>query len=717
MDLSGTWRAALCDDELRRVATGPDADDSGDGWHDIDVPGHWRSSAPFAESDGPLLYRRQFDLSSSDDDDGARHWLVSDGLFYQGDVWLDGAYLGDTEGYFVPHAFDITEAVRTRGEHVVAIEATCSPPRDRTAKRAITGVFQHWDCIDPDWNPGGLWRPVRLQRTGPVRINRLRVTCREADPSREVASLIVWAELDCPAALNVVVRTTVGDQAEHTLEQPLAAGANEVSWIVVVDQPKLWWPWSLGEQALADVTVAVRVDGAGPDAPPSDQRCVRTGLRTVSLDNWVLSVNGERLFTKGANVGPTRAALAEATPAELTRDVSLAREAGLDLLRVHGHITRDELYDAADAAGMLVWQDFPLQWGYARGIRGQAVRQAGYAVDLLGHHPSIAIWCGHNEPLRMNPEPGKPFGARDILRFAAGQQLPTWNRTILDRSVKRAFEKADETRPVIPHSGIVPHFPQLDGTDSHLYFGWYHGDERDLPGFATTVPRLVRFVSEFGAQAVPESADFMHPEHWPDLDWPTLARTHGLQKWVFDKHVPPEQYSSFDQWRAATQAYQAEVVRHQVEALRRLKYRPTGGFCVFALTDAQPAVSWSLLDHERVAKVGYQALTEACRPVIVVADRLPAAVRPGDAIAIDVHVVNDLRNALVGGAVTARLSWKDGEHAWRWGGDVDADSCTRVGMARFVVPDAPGALELDLDFDYPDGAASNRYTTTIARKR
>ena len=124
------------------------------------------------------------------------------------------------------------------------------------------------------------------------------------------------------------------------------------------------------------------------------------------MRSWIASVNGERLFLKGSNHGPTRMALAEATPAELARDVELAGDAGLDLLRIHAHITRPELYDAADRAGLLLWQDFPLQWGYARGIRKQAVRQAEAAVDLLGHHPSIAVWCGHNEPMadRERPE-------------------------------------------------------------------------------------------------------------------------------------------------------------------------------------------------------------------------------------------------------------------------------------------------------------------------
>ena len=61
-------------------------------------------------------------------------------------------------------------------------------------------------------------------------------------------------------------------------------------------------------------------------------------------------------------------------------------------------------------------------------------------------------------------------------------------------------------------------------------------------------------------------------------------------------------------WRDATQAYQAEVIRSHVEALRRLKYRPTGGFCQFSMADGQPAVTWSVLDHQRRPKAAWAAL-------------------------------------------------------------------------------------------------------------
>ena len=706
MELTGTWRAAAADEGLRRVYPQPGYDDSG--WATVRVPGHWRSDPAFSAHDGPLLYRRHFETAAPTE--GRRRWLVLDGLFYQGDVWLDGSYVGDTEGYFFPHTFEVTDALAERSEHVLAVEVTCAPQRDRTAKRNITGVFQHWDCLDPDWNPGGIWRPVRIEDTGPVRIDTLRVRCPEATDERALLNL--RSELLAAEAQTVVLRTTVGD-IEIEEEHPLAAGLNRISWTVPIDNPRLWWPHSLGDQPMYDVAVAVVLPSQGHLV--SHRRTLRTGLRQVRMKDWIFTVNGERLFLKGANQGPTRMELADATAADFKADVDAAIAAHLDLLRLHAHISRPEIYEAADDAGILLWQDFPLQWGYARSIRRQAARQAAAAVDLLAHHPSVAIWCAHNEPMTLDVEPGGKIANPAALaaKFITQQQLPTWNKTVLDRSVKRALEGGDGSRPVIAHSGVLPH-PGSGGTDSHLYFGWYHGDERDLPRLFALFPRMARFVSEFGAQAVPETDDFMEPARWPDLDWGRLARTHALQKDVFDKHVPPAAFATFAEWKAATQDYQANLLRRHIETLRRLKYRPTGGFCQFSFADAHPAVTWSVLGHDRKEKAGYSALRAACAPVIVVADRPDAVYRPGQSLALDVHVVSDLRREIDAAEVDADLSWPGGEHRWSWTGAVPADACVRVGTVQAVVPDASGELRLELTLRAGTVEAANSYVATIA---
>jgi beta-mannosidase len=721
LDLSGRWRAAVADEQLRRDYPEPDFDDSS--WSILDVPGHWRSSGAFDGVDGPVLHRHRFEPGAdwSDTDDGHRSWLSIDGIFYTSDVWLDGSYLGDTEGYFFPHTFEVTEHLAGRSEHVLALEVACAPQTDRTRKRNLTGVFQHWDLLDQDWNPGGIWRPVRLERTGPVRIRHFRILCTDARETQ--ATVLVRAVLDTVSSRTVDLCTTVlGPDGSELLqierEQTLAAGENRLEWTVAIPEPQLWWPWSLGGQPLYEIDVAVNTDGRR-----SDRRSRRVGLRRVELDDWIFSINGERLFLKGSNQGPTRMALAEATTGEMAGDVSLAKDAGLDFLRVHAHIGRPELYTAADEAGLLLWQDLPLQWGYARGVRRQARRQAREAVDLLGHHASIVIWCGHNEPMAIDVEPAALADTRRrrklLARAAVAQLLPSWNKSVLDHSIASVLHRSDGSRPVIPHSGVFPHPPQLDGTDTHLYFGWYHGDARSFPDLMRWWPRLARFVTEFGAQAVPDDASFLEPERWPDLDWDRAYRRHSLQKPFFDVQVPPSEHATFDSWRTATQRHQAEVIRHHIEALRRLKYRPCGGFAQFCFADGYPSVTWSVLGHDRAPKLGFEALREACRPVIIVADRPPARLPVGAALRADIHVVNDQRIGFADSIATAHLSWS--QHGvskrleWQWSGEVAADACVRVGRIDTIVPAADGPVVLGLELRHGAGSdrVVNHYSFTV----
>ncbi|MGH2473910.1 MAG: hypothetical protein ACRDIL_01495, partial [Candidatus Limnocylindrales bacterium] len=78
MHLSDGWRAAIADDDLRRVYQGADFDDGA--WEPITVPGHWRSTVAFADSDGPLLHRCRFETDHPGE--CRRRWLTFDGLFY-----------------------------------------------------------------------------------------------------------------------------------------------------------------------------------------------------------------------------------------------------------------------------------------------------------------------------------------------------------------------------------------------------------------------------------------------------------------------------------------------------------------------------------------------------------------------------------------------------------------------------------------------------------
>ncbi len=705
MSAAGEWVATEADDDVRRHGIGLDADD-GD-WTPVDVPGHWRDTPKFASSDGPFMYRHRF--TAPPPDESRRRWVTFDGIFYQADAWMDGAYLGDPEGYFFPHAFDITALSGIGEEHVLAVEVTCAPQSGTRGRRNITGVFQQWEGLDHSWNPGGLWRPVRFYETGPVRIDRLRVICRDADERR--AHVVLAARLDSDDQRTVRVRTLLDGAVADEHEQVIAVGDNEFEWSIDITEPALWWPRAMGDQPLVQVAVEVEIDGE-----LSDRRERRTGLRQVDWNDWVCSINGERLFLKGANLLPTTAGLANADVTAVRRDIEVAVDLGLDALRVYGHIGHRDVYLAADEVGLLLLQDFPLQWGHARSVRDQAVRQARAAVDTLGHHPSIVQWTAHNDPSGTDATVDGD-GLRQRGRRLMAHQLPTWNRSVLDRWVKRSFERADSSRPTIAHSGALPHLPKLDGTDSHLSFGWATGEPNDLATHAARLPRRVRFVSEFGADSVPTSAEFMDEQlrhhRWPDLEWGRLASDHAYERTVFERLFPPADYATYEEWRDTTQYYQAHVLKVQIETLRRLKYRPTGGFCFSSLADPAPRISSSILDHERVPKDAYRVVKAACAPILVVADQPPDWVNPGDRLALDIHLVNDLREEIDFAVVDATATWAGGEQRRRFGGPVPADDVVKVGTIVLTVPDTLGELAIDLRMTAGDHRSSNRYTTAV----
>ncbi len=705
MQLPGVWLAAEADDDVRRNGIGLDTDDAH--WTRVAMPGHWQDHPEFATSDGPLMYRHSF--AAAPPPEGRRRWVTLDGIFYQADVWLDGAYLGDPEGYFFSHSFDVTSLSRFGDDHVLAIEVTCSPQAGTTGRRNITGVFQSPEGIGPKRNPGGLWRPVFLYDTGPVQIDRLRVLCRDADARR--AHLRISTRIDSDRLTPVTMRTYVDGEQVDEQRQSIAAGKNDFEWTVDITDPALWWPRALGAQPLIDVAVEVVVDG-----DVSDRRARRTGLRQVIWDDWVCSVNGERLFLKGANLLPTTIGPANATAEMIRADLQAAVELGLDALRVHGHIADRALYDAADEAGILLLQDFPLQWGHARSVRQQAVEQARAAVDSLGHHPSIAMWTAHDDPSVTDAGVAAP-GWRGTARTVAAKQLPSWNKSVLDRWVKRAFERADSSRRVVAHSGVVPHLPQLDGTDSHLWFGWRHGESEDLADFAARLPRMVRFVSEFGSDSPPADAPFIDEQlasyEWPSLDWNRVQVEAGYQRDVVERSFPPTDFDGYEEWRDALQYYQAHVLKIHIETLRRLKYRPTGGFCFSSLNDSGASISSSVLDHKRRPKAAHATVAAACAPVLVIADPLPADVRPGERLDLDVHVVSDLREPLDFAVVDVVASWSGGEQRWRFGGAIPADDVVKVGRVRLEIPDASGPITLDLALTSGDVTNTNRYTTTI----
>lgn len=539
-------------------------------------------------------------------------------------------------------------------------------------------------------------------------IRHARILCTRA--STASADLQVRLVLDAANAGDIRIDTSItgsdgvavaGGSELHSI----AAGENRIEWSSRVMKPRLWWPHSLGDQPLYEVGVAVR----GSDNEVSDRRHWRTGLRTVAVDDLQFTVNGKRIFVKGVCLGPENRFLGSTEASVIAGDVQAARSAGLDLIRVYGHVARPELYQAADEQGVLLWQDLPLVGGHSTRSRKAARLVARAAVDELGAHPSVAVWCGHEEPNGGPiPPPGPANEAVATLTKRLARHLaPSWNRSYLDTLILRELKSSDPTRAVIARSGGLPRpsdflVGSAAASDPHLWIGWFTGTHTDLAEVLRRWPRLGRFLGGFGAQSV-------DIREWPE-DSPTWV---GAQRSSFQRYLPRRAYANGQSWAHATRAYQADLLRHQIETVRRLKYAPSRGFCLMALADVAPEGGFGLLDTERRPKPALNAVADACRPVVVIADSPPRLVSAGQSLNLSVHVVNDLRREIGPVRVTARVRCSGWRLTKAWEGPVEADSVQHVGDLTFDVPDQTGTLVIDFDLQADGVAATNRYQTVV----
>ena len=397
------WRAARSSEQLQRSFSDPDFDDSD--WQLIDVPSHWQTNPAFADFDGTLLYRA--DLQVPKLQPGQRRWLRFDGLCYQGDIFLDGAYVGQTEGYFTYHRFEITDLAAEAGTSILAVEVGAPHGTGVDPKRHLTGWFSEGPGLPIDWNPAGIWRPVSIVDTGPVAIRHFRAQCLEASANSATVGLRAVLLAEDPG--EVTVTTSVADVEDETVHS-LAAGENRVEWQVTVPEPELWWPIGCGDQPLFDLSVVVNV----ADGSISDRKQRKIGFRSASMRDFILRINNKRTFGRGINIGPLATDISSMTTDEVHEEAEQIADAGFNMVRVRGHVTRHEFIDKCDQLGLLVWQDLPLVGSFARGTTATIEQQVRDMVDLLSHHPSVVVWGGHLRPclLYTSPSPRDQRGSR-----------------------------------------------------------------------------------------------------------------------------------------------------------------------------------------------------------------------------------------------------------------------------------------------------------------
>ena len=613
----------------------------GEGWEPIAVPEQQSACA----GRSALWYRTRFPRP----DHNGRVLLRVGGAFLASNVWLNGRLLGSHYGYFAAFGFDVTSQLRDQNLLVICCESPIET--DLSRKRHVMGVFNDgdsrpypssaWFSLPEEFQwevPVGLWRTVELEYLGSVVLDWVRLLPRlEAGDAGRLEVEARLRNLDGrEMSGEVLVEVTGPDLAPLRLRRQfrLAGGSEQsASMTLSVTGARRWSPWRLGEPARYHCTTTVTVGGR-ESARVQDSFGFRDTVVHAGHDGWSVNVNGQPMYLRGANYTPG-IRLDQLTQEVFDRDLKLAREANLDVLRVHGHVLPEEFYRRADEAGMLVIADFPLTLSYAYHASAEDARffetavreQLPEMVTLLRNRPSVLMWVAHDDP---------PWIAANSA--LADVHAVRQNYTI-DHEAKAVIEALDPGRMALAASGEL---------DQHLWMGWREGS---WTGFGEVLPG---FVSEFGAQAPPG----LESPVWQSLGprWPLAADDPkwlyaGFQQpaWAERGAGVPGEHASLADYVELAQEYQAYLLGYAIDQLRKRKFEPCWGALLYQLVDPFPAIGFGLLDSTRMPRVAYEVVREAFALTRVIIDPVGftpmqpwgVAWRPGEDATVRLVVVND----------------------------------------------------------------------------
>lgn len=606
--LSGTWKfkpSTLPSDNFSAIGINDSS------WTDIKVPANWYLEGH--DISGVAWYKKHFRLP--DTLDGKRVSLNFSGVDYTAEVWLNGHPIGFHEGYFQPFSFDVTDAVVFGQDNVLTVKVNSPLENAREDKdwslhkRLIKGIFGHhdtrpggaWSERGQEHNTGGIWADVNLEVHDVARIDHVQVSPKlNLEKNQATAGVAFQIALKQNADLPTKVRLTLkpdnfpsSESTTTQIEQTLVAGDNQLNIPITINNPQLWWPWEHGKANLYSLEIAVLADDK-----VIDSKRVTFGFREVNYDKdkKIWTINGKRFFLRGTNYIATQW-LSEMTPARFEQDIALMKGANVNIVRIHAHITAEDFYRLCDEQGLLIWQDFPLQWGYADDdeFHRNAVRQAKEMVDIFYNHPSIAAWSLINEPA----------WDAEWMKYKYPSYKKDYNKKLTEE-LYQAIEPLDKTRHVHAYSATV----------EHPWLGWYTGSWLDY-----NKPAPFDIITEYGAQALPDLPAlrkiFNEDELWPvtDKQW---------AKWEYHNFQPKETFKNAKvpmgntptEFIRNTQNYQAKLIKLAAESYRRQRYNPVNSIFQFMFVEDWPSMNWGVVDYWRTPKSGYYALKQAYQPVL-----------------------------------------------------------------------------------------------------
>ena len=419
MSLNGTWKLKW--NVLDENNTMPGEEFYGNevdasAWDDIKVPGclemqgygkPYYINVDYAFADNPPYismrkgmdnsvgsYRRDFDLPESWDNQ--RILLHFDGIYSAAYVWLNGEYVGYTEGGNMDAEFDVTKYVRT-GKNNVSV---------RVIRWSDGSYLEGQDM----WHMSGIHRDVYLVAVPKVfvRDHYIKSNLSSNATSGSVSVQLALDNRDSIAtSKNYEVRLIAPDgNVMNTLTEKVDFQSTESNknLNLVFDNLSNLQPWTSDSPTLYTVEV-VQKDADGNE---ESVHATKYGFCLPTIKNQRFLINGKRVMMKGVNTQDTHPLTGRTIDAEtMWKDLVLMKQANVNMVRSSHYPRTPKMNAMMDYLGMYHMDEADVEF-HKNWTDGGRIHTAGSwrapIVDRIErmvlrdrNYPSIVSWSLGNE--------------------------------------------------------------------------------------------------------------------------------------------------------------------------------------------------------------------------------------------------------------------------------------------------------------------------------
>ena len=393
------------------------------GWYrrEFEVPEHWQNRRVFLHI-------------------GAADWEVR--------VWVNGREVGEAESGYLPVEFDITEALH-EDSNILVIRV--HDPEDHS-EQPIGKQVSNWYS-----RTSGIWQTVWLEPRSEEHIAEVLV---HPDLAGERAALTITVAEPASEGLAVVAEVRASTGATAIRSQPVRVEGDGLARLALAIPDAI--PWTPDRPHLYRLEITLLRDDE-----PLDTVHTQFGMRDIDVGllheggPTYIRLNGEPIYLRGAldqNFHP-EGVYAFPSDEAIKRDFMLAKEAGLNFLRLHIKTPDPRYCYWADRCGILLMCDMPGFGydGYSEVAKQRWERNAWGQIRRDFNHPSIFAWCLFNETWGL--------GGR---AYAETPERQAWVRECYE-SAKRL----DPTRLVEDNSPCLYDHVVTDINSWHFYLNDY----------------------------------------------------------------------------------------------------------------------------------------------------------------------------------------------------------------------------------------------------